>query len=274
MRMALVLICCALIMACARRVERPAILHETISGIDLVFVEPGEFTMGSPASVVGREPQETEHHVSLSKGFYLGRSEVTQQQWVRVMASNPSHFSSCGPECPVEQVTYDDVRAFLSRLNAAGDGGFRLPTEAEWEYACRAGGDAPFGHRATLGAADANINAQFPYGVPPGPESTGTRPVGSFPPNPWGFVDMSGNVWEWVDDPHCPYPDGPVKDPRAGCESQYPGNPGRQLEVRRQQRAMRTALHAPAAGPWLQPRVPRRPRCARRHALRTSMHNS
>jgi formylglycine-generating enzyme required for sulfatase activity len=221
MRIVLALTCSAMILACARGVERPAILHETTSGIELLRVEPGVFTMGSPPSVVGREPQETEHRVSLSRGFYLGRSEVTQQQWKRVMGSNPSHFSSCGPDCPVERVSHDDVRTFLERLNSSGSGGFRLPTEAEWEYACRAGGDAPFGHRATLGALDANIDGRFPYAAPPGPESTGTKPAGSFTPNPWGLVDMTGNVWEWVDDPWCPYPDGPVTDPHAGCQSQY-----------------------------------------------------
>jgi formylglycine-generating enzyme required for sulfatase activity len=199
----------------------PRAVHDTTSGIDLVLIPAGRFVMGSPPSVAGREPQELQHRVWLTRPFYLGTSEVTQAQWQRVMGANPSHFSGCGPSCPVERVAYDDVQAFLARLNAAGGPVFRLPTEAEWEYACRAGGEAPFGHRASLGAADANINGRYPYGAPVASESTGTRPAGSYPPNPWGLVDMSGNVWEWTADWHCPYPKRDVRDPMGGCQSAH-----------------------------------------------------
>ena len=195
-------------------------IRDNASGIELVLLPAGEFVMGSPDGEPGREPQEVAHRVRLSKSFYLGVSEVTQRQWTSVMGTNPSHFAECGPECPVERVTFHDVEEFLSRLNARSAGGFRLPTEAEWEYACRAGGTEAFGHRPTLSDADANIDGRFPYATSPGQEGTGTKPVGRFAANPWGLVDMAGNVWEWTSDWHCPYA-GDARDPIGGCESPH-----------------------------------------------------
>jgi len=113
---------------------------ERVAGIEFIRVPAGSFTMGTPQTEAGREAQETEHRVTLSRAFYLGKYEVTQAQWTTVMGANPSQFADCGPSCPVERVSFQDVEEFISRLNARGDGGYRLPTEAEWEYACRAGG--------------------------------------------------------------------------------------------------------------------------------------
>ena len=159
--------------------------------------------------------------VRLTESFYIGITEVTQAQWRTVMGSNPSHFADCGLECPVETVNFYEVEEFLTRLNALSPGGFRLPTEAEWEYACRAGGTEPFGQRQTLGSKHANIDGRFPYGEPVSRESPGTMPVATFEPNAWGLHDMSGNVWEWTEDWHCPYPDGDATDPVGRCESPH-----------------------------------------------------
>ena len=207
--------------ACTATVDDPRRMREPASGIELVLLPAGEFIMGTPDTEVGREPQEAAHPVRLTQAFYLGVTEVTQGQWQSIMGTNPSHFPACGADCPVERVTFHDVQAFLSKLNAASTGGFRLPTEAEWEYACRAGGVAPFGSRETLGTKDANIDGRFPYGAPATAESAGTMPVGRFPANAWGLRDMTGNVWEWTADWHCPYPTGEAIDPIGRCESPH-----------------------------------------------------
>jgi formylglycine-generating enzyme required for sulfatase activity len=166
-------------------------------GIRLVWMPPGEFEMGSRAD-------ETLHHVRLSKGFWIGETEVTQGQWTRVMGHNPSHFKRCGPDCPVESVSFEDVLEFLDRLNAREGGGFRLPTEAEWEYACRAGSKTPYATGETLPRSAARFDARSPVRV------------GSFPPNAWGLFDMHGNVWEWCSDWYGPY---------AGAVSESESNP-------------------------------------------------
>jgi formylglycine-generating enzyme required for sulfatase activity len=176
--------------------------------------------MGTPADESGREAQEVQHDVTLTRPFYLARHEVTQAEWTRVMETNPSQFQQCDT-CPVERVNFQDVSRFLSRLNQRAAPGFRLPTEAEWEYACRAGGDGAFGERSTLSSADANIDGTYPYNAPQGTARARTTRVGYFKPNAWGLFDMSGNVWEWVQDWHCPYPEGSVTDPVGRCASAF-----------------------------------------------------
>ena len=205
----------AFVLACNNPNET---LRHELSGIELALIPAGQFSMGSPPGTSGRESQETPHQVTISRPFYLGRTEVTQRQWQLVMGENPSHFAGCA-DCPVETVTFHDIEAFLERLNRTGGMRFRLPTEAEWEYACKAGGDRPFGALESLGSADANIDGRFPYNAPPTSASKGTLPVGRFPRNAWGLHDMSGNVWEWVQDEHCPYPDAAVTDPIGACGS-------------------------------------------------------
>ena len=187
--------------------------------MQFVRIEPGAFAMGSPETESGREPQERLHRVRLTRPFYLATTEVTQGQWLEVMTTNPSHFSSCGLDCPVERVNHDEITEFIGRINGSGGGPYRLPTEAEWEYACRAGGTLPFGTNARLDASTANINGLYPYGAAPSAESPCTVPVGGYRPNPWGLFDMSGNVWEWTADDHCPYPQDEAADPRASCGS-------------------------------------------------------
>jgi formylglycine-generating enzyme required for sulfatase activity len=122
--------------------------------------------------------------VTLTKGFYLGAHEVTQAQWEKVMGKNPSRFQKAGPEAPVEMVSWDDCQAFCQKAG----GGLRLPTEAEWEYACRAGTTGPY-------AGDLDEMAWYL-----GNSDGTTRAVGSKKPNAWGLHDMHGNVWEWCRD--------------------------------------------------------------------------
>jgi len=190
---------------------------DPVSGITFVRIEPGAFLMGSPASEPQRESQEVRHRVVIARPFYLGIHEVTQGEWQRVMASNPSHFKDCGPDCPVEEVNYDEVEAFIARLNVTSSWpGFRLPTEAEWEYACRAGGTHAFGARDTLTIDDANFDGDYPYaGAAKGLKRAATTRVGSFRPNAWGLFDMSGNVWEWTSDNYAAYPGATAPDSPA-----------------------------------------------------------
>jgi formylglycine-generating enzyme required for sulfatase activity len=163
---------------------------DPFSGIEFVHISRGTFVMGSPASEPDRGNDETQHTVVIRKDFWMGRTEVTQEQWRRVMGNNPSFHQRCGPQCPVEDVTWIDVQDFLKRLNRFAHGGtYRLPAEAEWEYACRAGTTTAFSSGDRLTTKDARFDAQ-----------DGPVPVGSFAANPWGLFDMHGNVWEWTAD--------------------------------------------------------------------------
>ena len=192
---------------------------EPITGMEFVRLEPGRFTMGSPESEPMREPQELEHEVELTGPFYLGRYEVTQGEWQEVMEDNPSRFLECGADCPVETVSYHDVQAFITTLSELSGERFRLPTEAEWEYACRAGTLSTFGLGHAISSHQANFDGREPYpGARTGPFVSATTPVGSFAANEWGLHDMNGNVWEWVEDTHCPYPEGMVADPLGRCD--------------------------------------------------------
>jgi len=129
--------------------------------------------------------------IRTTEGFYMGRYEVTQAQWQSVMGNNPSYFKACGGNCPVEQVSWDDAQSFISKLNQSNDGfRYRLPTEAEWEYACRAG---------TTGDYAGNVSEMAWYLDNSGVK---THAVGGKQPNAWGLADMHGNVWEWCQDWH------------------------------------------------------------------------
>jgi len=194
---------------------------EVETGMAFVLIPAGDFVMGSPEGEIQREGQESEHEVRLTSSFYLGVHEVTQSEWHHVMGTEPSHFSECGSDCPVENVNFFDIEAFVDKLNALSGENFRLPTEAEWEFACRAGTSAPFRTGSRITSADANINGETPYDAEPTGDRRGrTLPVGSFQPNDWGLHDMHGNVWEWVEDLHCPYPERPVTDPVGACASE------------------------------------------------------
>ena len=180
-------------------------------GMEFVGIPPGEFLMGSTS----RHAQDDEQpltRVRISKGFWMGKYEVTQDQWQAVMGNNPSGFSGCG-RCPVEQVSWEDVQEFIGRLNGRSGGGrYRLPTEAEWEYAARAGTttDTYAGDVTEPIGNDPVVNGIAWYG-----ENSGyrTHPAGQKAPNGFGLYDMLGNVWEWVGDWTGDYPGGAVTDP-------------------------------------------------------------
>jgi formylglycine-generating enzyme required for sulfatase activity len=167
----------------------------------MVWCPPGEFMMGSPKSEPERQDREgQQHRVTLSRGFWLGKYAVTQAQWKAVMGSNPSAFTG-DDRLPVENVSWNDCQEFLERLSLKGEDAFRLPSETEWEYACRAGTITPFHFGETLSTDLANYDGNYTYANgKKGAYREKTVPVGSFPPNAWGLHDMHGNVWEWCQD--------------------------------------------------------------------------
>ena len=172
---------------------------------DLVLIPVGKFMMGSPESEKGRRDNETQHEVTLTKPFYMGKYEVTQEQWESVMGNNLS--SNKGAKLPVTDVSWNDCQDFIKKLNASTKGGYRLPTEAEWEYACRAGKTTAYAVGASLTNIDANIEG--------GPAGS-IKAVGGYNPNAFGLYDMHGNVWEWCnDDWKADYPAGSATDPKG-----------------------------------------------------------
>jgi formylglycine-generating enzyme required for sulfatase activity len=196
--------------------------------MEMIWAPAGTFIMGSPESEKGRQAgREKQHEVILESGFFLGKYEVTQLQYQAVMQDltgninyKPSHFD--GIDRPVEKVSWNDAQIFIKRLNQYASKmkmipfgwRFSLPTESEWEYACRAGTQTTYSWGNTIRETD--TNGASPNGAKE------TRKVGSYDPNPWGFYDMHGNVREWVHDWYSDeYPDGKAEDPRGPGEGTY-----------------------------------------------------
>ena len=179
----------------------------------LRWIPPDTFRMGSPQSEAERSSAETPHQVTLSQGFWLADTTCTQALWEAVLGENPSRFT--GAERPVEQVSWEDAQRFLERLNAVlTDDVFRLPTEAEWEYACRAGTTTPFWFGEQITPEQVNYNGNHPYaGGRRGVCRSETVPVQALPCNGWGLYQMHGNVWEWCQDWYGAYASGPAIDP-------------------------------------------------------------
>jgi formylglycine-generating enzyme required for sulfatase activity len=174
---------------------------ERITSIEFCHVPAGTFRMGRLRNF---------HRVTISRDFYLGKYPVTQAQWEAVMEDNPSHFK--GAKWPVENVSWEDCQQFIERLNhQTGKNIYRLPTEAEWEYTCRAGSITAY----SFGDDKKRLGEYGWYSANAGGE---IHPVGQKMPNPWGFYDMYGAVWEWCSDWYAPYPRGLVTDP-AGPSS-------------------------------------------------------
>jgi formylglycine-generating enzyme required for sulfatase activity len=163
--------------------------------ITFTFIPPGSFLMGSPAEEEGRAHDEVQHEVTVENAFYLGIYPVTQAQWRAVMGDNPSHFS--GDDHPVENVSWFDCEEFCRKLGEKTGRRFRLPTEAEWERACRAGTTTPYFFGEAISPDQANYNAEASSNVQAEGYRKQTTPVGSFLPNAWGLYDMHGNVAEW-----------------------------------------------------------------------------
>ena len=186
--------------------------------LELLWVAPGTFLMGSPADEPERNKAEgPQVRVTLTQGFWLGKTEVTQAQYEAVMGVNPSTFKSAGPEAPVEHVSWSDAMTFCRRLTererAAGrlpEGfAFTLPTEAQWEYACRAGSTGAYpGEPDAMGWFESNSGGT-------------THPVARKRPNGWGFHDLAGNVLEWCYDWYGPYARDPVVDPEGPARGYY-----------------------------------------------------
>jgi formylglycine-generating enzyme required for sulfatase activity len=187
----------------------------TYRGVRQAFrwLPPGRFLMGSPEDEHARENDELQHEVILTRGFWLAETACTQALWQAVMGQDPSHFK--GERRPVEQVSWNDAQDFIARLNGAVPGlKARLPTEAEWEYACRAGTTTPFSFGEDITPEQVNYNGDYPYrGGNKGLSRGETVEVASLPANPWGLYEMHGNVLEWCQDGYGNYPEGPVTDP-------------------------------------------------------------
>ena len=168
------------------------------------------FWMGSPESESERKSGEVRHRVRLTQGFWMGKYEVTQQQWGAVMETNPSDFK--GSDRPVECVRWEECQEFIRKINAMGRVYVAMPTEAQWEYACRAGTSTPYNFGSSLNGDMANCDGRRPYGMSSGFYMGETSSVGKYPPNGWGLCDMHGNVWEWCQDWNGGY-EGDATDP-------------------------------------------------------------
>jgi formylglycine-generating enzyme required for sulfatase activity len=174
-------------------------------GMEFVLIPAGTFKMGSNT---GDQDERPVHEVTISKAFYMGKYEVTQGQWQAVMGTNPSAIPN-EPNRPVDQVAWSEVQTFISKMNAMeGVQLYRLPTEAEWEYAARAGSPTIYG----FGNDPKQLGEYAWYR---GNSGRRPHPVGQKRPNAWGLYDMLGNVWEWVQDWDGKYPTGPVTDPKG-----------------------------------------------------------
>ncbi|MEW6236394.1 MAG: formylglycine-generating enzyme family protein [Candidatus Omnitrophota bacterium] len=199
-------------------------LAEEVKPLKMVLIPAGKFTMGSsaeerksdPKSIAVPDADWPQHEVTITHPFYFGAYEVTQAQWKAVMGTNPA--SRIGEDIPVNNVSWNDCQKLIEKVNAMGIGKFRLPTEAEWEYACRAGTTTRFFYGDVLETDDLEeyspIHDLYMWYIGNTVEEESPLPVGLKLPNPWGLYDIHGNVWEWCQDWWGkPWDRGPQVDP-------------------------------------------------------------
>ena len=197
---------------------------KTVDGIEYAFrwCPPGTFLMGSPEDEPGRYDNETQHSVTLTRGFWMLETEVTQAMWQSVMGTDPSHFK--GAQNPVECVSWTECDEFCDKLSSKLGLTLSLPTEEQWEYACRAGTTTAYSFGSSLNGQEANCNGNYPYGTSTkGPYLEKTVPVKSYAPNAWGLYDMHGNVMEWCQDWYDSdyYAESPMSDPTGPSSGPY-----------------------------------------------------
>jgi formylglycine-generating enzyme required for sulfatase activity len=202
--------------------------------LEMVLIPAGKFMMGSPVSEKGRNENETQHEVILTKPFYMGKYEVTQEQWEAVMGNNPSLVK--GEKLPVTNVPATHLQNFIAKLNAKSNSGYRLPTEAEWEYTCRAGTITAYSFGDAITPKDANYT-DSKIGIP--------ATVGNYQANVFGIYDMHGNVWEWCEDWYTAYPNQAVTDPKGPATGELRVLRGGSFSPRFQRDA-RSAFHVGA----------------------------
>lgn len=197
-------------------------LHNNLN-MRFVHIPAGQFMMGSPESEPGRSDDESRREVTLTRAFYLQTTPVTRGQWLALVDGHPGYFQDCGDDCPVDGLKPEWVFYYIDRLNAQGDGlCYRLPTEAEWEYAARAGTDTAFYTGDCVGQGQGNVSGHEPVGrCPLFGRSRGPTPVAQYAPNPWGLYDMLGQTWELVADWYGAYAPGPVTDPTGPERGDY-----------------------------------------------------
>ena len=198
--------------------DKPVIRNSL--GMSFVLIPAGSFTMGSPAAEYGRAANETRHRVTLTRPIYMQTTEVTVDQWHRLMGRRWFGGVTWSGDYPIAKVSWHDVQRFIRKLNAKNEGFYRLPTEAEWEYAARAGSQTAYAwgdhidcsramysnsRKGTSDCRDYNFSRDLKNDMP--------APVTTYAPNRWGLYDMHGNVWEWCEDLFAAYPDKPAKDP-------------------------------------------------------------
>jgi len=206
-----------------------------VPNTNVVWISQGTFTMGSPTDEALRYQDETQHSVTISRGFWMGKYPVTQSDYLGVVGSNPSYFTG-DLNRPVEQVSWNDATNYCALRTAQERAtgqittmfAYRLPTESEWEYACRAGTTTAFYFGSGLYSGQANFNGTAEYDAaagyitnPLGIFIGATTPVGTYAPNGWGLYDMIGNIWEWCQDWYGAYPTGSATDPQGPVTGSY-----------------------------------------------------